>query len=233
MRRRELLVRFDRAWGRGFYSSAVGARRLERAQAALPLAFTISGTSYTLQNGHACDYDGTNVYVTSNDDDLDTHLAIVRVNPANFTAVADGALLAVCANNRLTNVFCFTADYVWCGSEATGSVVCFDKAALGTQTVVNTSGSGGCWCVYNDGTDLWTCHNNSTGALKRIDPATLAVFPLFFAPAGGLGYVNKILYHAATGQYCFCAYQAPGKIGASSHGAAVDALVERGTTETG
>jgi hypothetical protein len=175
----------------------------------------------SMYGGHACGYDGLNIYVTSPTTLLATNLAIARFTTSPF-ALSQAAVLGseVSDNNVLTNAFDFTSDYVWCGSEATGNVVRFQKSDLTQQSLYETGLPGACFCVYNDGTKLW-CGGGldylteGYSTIAELDPDTGSVLRYVF-PAAQYN-PNKVAF--VNGVYYWTFYQTTGQLWATTAGA--------------
>jgi streptogramin lyase len=157
-----------------------------------------------------CRTDGVSIFVSSSYTDLHApgtgSLALVRVDIATF-AVADSTQLPSNTNAAFTDDMAITCNQIWCGSEASGNCVRFDKSNLSSQTVISTGVSHSCYCVYNDGRYIWMGFN-AVSTLARIEPFSLSL-DLFHFPAGQEG-PNEIWKDELKGHMYFSYWQSDG-----------------------
>ena len=163
--------------------------------------------------GHNCRYDGTNIFVSSGNTDLSSHLAFIKVSTS--LTILDGASLTAGADTVITDDSAFTTNYVWYGSETTGNVIRVLKSNLSSQTVIHTLVGASCWGVYYDGTFIWSVYETSPGTAVRIDPVTLYLTTFTFQSTPILqDYSNEVLGDGTS--LFFAGYTNPGWVSAAS-----------------
>jgi hypothetical protein len=197
--------------------------------------------------GHCCRDDGANLFITSAYDypNRDGTWSIVRVQKSPVQ-VADGGVVASDSDAQLTDDLAlvqFVDDpqsammnyvqmpqrskgVVVCGSELSGNLTVFDKAALSnTRPIPTGSNTSCCWGVMWDGRYIWAVFGTDTmpappppGQIARVDLATGVVELCTLPP--GFECPNEIVTDGTT-FYGTCyfegpGYTAPGKIWAAT-----------------
>jgi hypothetical protein len=159
----------------------------------------------SLNNGHNCRCDGASIFVSSAASDLVNSWAFVRVDLSDLTQVVRAASLPNNTNAVLTDDSCFTADYVWYGSEDSGNIIRVDKSTLASQNVISPGIGPPCFGTFYDGSFIWSPFGTSPGKIARIEPNTLAIVTYQLGPRQDSP--NEIW--SLGGSLCFAFWQDP------------------------
>jgi len=178
----------------------------------IPTVLTLSFSGKDLLLSHNCRHDGTNIFISSCNNDLVTYLAFVCVDPITYT-VTDGASLPINTNAIITDDSTFTSLYVWYGSELSGNIIRVLKSNLSSQTVISMGVGASCYGAYFDGTYIWGIFNTSPGKLIRIRTTDLSLYTFTFDP--GQDYPNEMLQDT-NGTFYFTFWQDPAKVSAAT-----------------
>ena len=159
---------------------------------------------------HGCRYDGSHIYAHSAARErwsYPTNLPkIAKVDPVTFSVVDSAGIPS--GDDQLTDDLAFTKDYVWYGSEATGSILRVAKANLSLQTVIPV-GLGPCFGVYYDGALIWAVFANNQQIIS-LDPDSL-VITVFNFPNKSLQYSPNEIWNNGD-QFCATFFTNPASV---------------------